>query len=125
MVVSTTVDSDARGIPQVAQLQLLGRLGTIGCARILEALLQEDDVSATQLAADTGLSCDQLSDVLECLRWCRLITPRNDGRHTHYRLADAQVREMLTLMRAIVSTRVAELSNCVGPFRGIDDPSAP
>lgn len=117
--------NDARGVPQGAQLQLLCRLGSSGCARILAALLQEDDVSATQLAADTGLSFDQVSDVLDCLRWCRLVTARQDGRHTHYRLADAQVREMLALGQAIASSRVAELSSCLRPLRergGADPP---
>lgn len=62
--------------------------------RIL-CLLRGREVCVHEIVDALDMSQSAVSHQLRVLRDARLVSPRRDGRHVYYRLADDHVREML------------------------------
>lgn len=62
--------------------------------RMLE-LLSRGETCVSQIAATAGAPMSTVSQRLRLLRAEGLVTPRRDGRHIYYRLADERVAEMV------------------------------
>ena len=82
---------------------------------LLEFLAQgERTVEA--LAQVTGLSVANTSQHLQQLRQVGLVATRKQGLHVHYRLADADVSELLGVMQKIAEKQSAEVERIVRTY---------
>lgn len=79
--------------------EIFGLLGDPGRIRILLAL-RGGPRSVSQLAAAAGLSPPAASHAMRLLRGHRIVSVTREGRHAHYELADAHVRELLDVATA-------------------------
>ncbi|MFB9647317.1 metalloregulator ArsR/SmtB family transcription factor [Microbacterium terregens] len=70
--------------------------------RILELLSNEVELSVAQLQADTDLEASHLSQHLTVLRHHHLVVSDRRGSHVYYRLAYAEVSELLTTARGLL-----------------------
>jgi DNA-binding transcriptional ArsR family regulator len=52
-------------------------------------------ISVSDLAVATGLTDDHVSQTLRFLRAANAVSPERDGRVVRYRLADAEIEELL------------------------------
>lgn len=64
--------------------------------RILQ-LLEEGEMTVSELMLATGTLQGRLSSHLACLRWCGFVTSRRKGRQVLYRLTDERVRDILRM----------------------------
>ncbi|MEO6117211.1 MAG: metalloregulator ArsR/SmtB family transcription factor [Pseudolysinimonas sp.] len=70
--------------------------------RVLEVLSAADEVSVTELLADTGLEPSHLSQHLAVLRRHNLVVAERRASQVYYRLAYPQVAEMLRAARSLL-----------------------
>lgn len=84
--------------------------------RIVERLI-EGEASVSQLVEAIGAPQSRVSNHLACLRWCRLVESRRDGRRVIYRLADPRVTRILGLGRELSAEHCDHLASCsrIGP----------
>ncbi len=71
--------------------------------RILEILAASDEVSVTQMMTDTGLEASHLSQHLSVLRRYHLVASERRGSVVYYRLAFAQVADLLRVARLLLA----------------------
>ena len=102
-------------------LSQVGRaLGNGNRLELLERLAQAE--APVEVLADTcGLSVANASQHLQHLRRAGLVTMRRDGRQVVYRLTDARIVELMSLMREIAETNLAEVERLVGKLFSEDD----
>ncbi|MEV8027512.1 MULTISPECIES: ArsR/SmtB family transcription factor [Cellulosimicrobium] len=99
------------------RVEVMGRLGRAMSdptrARILERLLVGPAYPA-DLADALGLSRQNVSNHLACLRGCGLVLAEPDGRRTQYTIADPHLSAALDeLMRVVLDVR--EGRECSNP----------
>jgi len=70
--------------------------------RVLEVLSGAGDVSVADLLADTGLEASHLSQHLAVLRRYNLVVAERRGSQVFYRLAFAQVADLLAVARSLL-----------------------
>lgn len=75
-------------------VQLLKGFADATRLRIL-CLLRGREVCVHEIVEALDMSQSAISHQLRVLRDARLVTPRRDGRHVYYRLADDHVHELL------------------------------
>lgn len=63
--------------------------------RILELLVDAEEVSVAALQADTELEASHLSQHLAVLRRHRLVSSERRASHVYYRLADPRIGELV------------------------------
>jgi DNA-binding transcriptional ArsR family regulator len=102
---------DARAVELDAEVRFFRGLGNAQRLRILETLF-DGEKNVGQIASDTGIPQSQVSAGLSCLKWCGFVAPRQDGRSVYYRIADARVKELLALARAMVARHAEQLYTC-------------
>ena len=83
---------------------------------ILEALVERERTVA-ELVALTGAPRSRVSNHLACLKWCRFVTARRQGRHIAYGIADPRVGELLSVSKELSVERCGYLARCrrIGP----------
>lgn len=97
--------------------RLAGQLGA-GTERISSGLSAQRPIwCASGVATQPGLERLQLpqpkvSNHLACLRWCRFITTRREGRTIHNRIADERVQVMLDLADSLLTDNAAHVAAC-------------
>ncbi|QIT55257.1 metalloregulator ArsR/SmtB family transcription factor [Aquisalimonas sp. 2447] len=102
-------------------LSQVGRaLGNGNRLELLERLAQTE-ASVEVLAHGTGLSVANASQHLQHLRRAGLVTTRREGRQVVYRLTDTRIITLMTLMREIAETNLAEMERLVGKLFAGDD----
>lgn len=91
-------------------------LGDSTRLRILTALLAGDRTVA-QLAELTEIPRSRLSNHLACLKWCRFVAARRQGRHVVYRVVDPHVGDVLAAVARLSPDRSRYLARCrrIGP----------
>ncbi|PWG63334.1 ArsR family transcriptional regulator [Spiribacter halobius] len=95
-------------------LSQVGRaLGNGNRLELLERLAQAE-APVEVLAETTGLSVANASQHLQHLRRAGLVTARREGRQVMYRLTDTRVVTLISLMRDIAKTNLAEMERLVG-----------
>jgi DNA-binding transcriptional ArsR family regulator len=77
---------------------------------ILDAL-RDGEKSVEELCEALGMKQPRISNHLACLRWCRFVATRRDGKRVLYRLSDPNVPVILELARASLA-RSAERVYC-------------
>lgn len=70
--------------------------------RVLEVLATAPEASVSELLEATGLEASHLSQHLAVLRNYRLVIADRRGNQVHYRLAYAQVADLLRVARALL-----------------------
>ncbi len=83
---------------------------------MLEALVDRER-TVVELVALTGAPRSRVSNHLACLKWCRFVTARRQGRHIVYGVADPRVSELLLLSKDLSVERCGYLARCrrIGP----------
>jgi DNA-binding transcriptional ArsR family regulator len=81
----------ARGLASAARLELLD-------------FLAQGERSVEDLARAAGLSIANTSKHLQQLKGAGLVTPRRDGKHIYYRLADERVLDAIATLRRLAET---------------------
>ncbi|MCL6597038.1 MAG: metalloregulator ArsR/SmtB family transcription factor [Firmicutes bacterium] len=102
---------DARAVELDAEVRFFRGLGNAQRLRILETLF-EGEKNVGQIANATGIPQSQVSAGLNCLKWCGFVASRPEGRSVYYRIADARVKQILALARAMVSRHAEQLYTC-------------
>jgi ArsR family transcriptional regulator, cadmium/lead-responsive transcriptional repressor len=84
--------------------------------RIVE-ILRAGEHTVAGLAAATGIPRSRLSNHLACLKWCRFVAARRQGRHVVYHVADPRVNALLALVKGLTDERCDHLARCrrIGP----------
>ena len=82
-----------RGEPDLAGLAAL--IGDPARARILTALMSGTALTATELALEAGVAPSTASAHLAKLTGARIVEMEKQGRHRYFRLADADIAEVL------------------------------
>ena len=80
--------------------------------RILEALVDEEELSVGELVERLGIPQPSVSNHLACLRWCGFVETRRDHRTVHNRIADARVVRLIELARALVEGNEDHVPSC-------------
>jgi DNA-binding transcriptional ArsR family regulator len=98
--------------PSIAPIAALA--GDPARANMLAALLSGKALTATELAGEAGVTAQTASSHLSKLETGGLIAGVKQGRHRYFRLADADVAEMLEKMMG-VAARAGHLRARLGP----------
>jgi ArsR family transcriptional regulator, cadmium/lead-responsive transcriptional repressor len=104
------------GPAQAAQARYFRVLGDPTRLRVLEVLLGGEHTVA-DLAAAIGAPRSRISNHLACLKWCRFVAARRQGRHVLYRVADPRVETLVTAAQSLTAERCDHLARCrrIGP----------
>lgn len=81
-------------------------------------LLVQGEHSVETLAIETDMSITLASSHLQGLRRARLVDTRRDGSRIFYRLAGADVYELLTALRTVAHDRLAEVERLLQDYFG-------
>ncbi len=82
---------------------------------LLDVLCQGEH-TVEVLASDTNLSVANASQHLQILRFARLVEAEKQGLYVIYRLADPQVCDLLSALRTLAETRLAEIEQITRQF---------
>jgi DNA-binding transcriptional ArsR family regulator len=91
---------------------------------ILEVLAQGPR-TVESLARETALSVANASRHLQVLRQAGLVESRKQGTFVEYRLADAQIFDLLRVLRGIAERRLGDAERLVRSFLGERDDFEP
>lgn len=95
------------------QFARVGKALASGHRLELLEFLAQGERTVEALAEVTGLSVANTSQHLQQLRQVGLVATRKQGLHVHYRLADADVSELLSVMQKIAEKQFAEVERIV------------
>ncbi|MBS4030514.1 MAG: helix-turn-helix transcriptional regulator [Clostridiales bacterium] len=79
--------------------------------RVIEALC-EKEMTVNELVSQLECSQSQISNHLNCLRWCGFVSNRQEGRHVYYQVTNHRIHEILILAKSVVSENSAQISSC-------------
>ena len=79
-------------------------------------LLAQRERTVEDLAREAGLSVANASQHLQVLRGARLVEPRREGSHVHYRLAGESVFGLWQALRDVGTERLPEVERLVESF---------
>lgn len=84
--------------------------------RVLE-ILGDGERTVADLTAAMRVPRSRLSNHLACLKWCRFVAARRQGRHVVYRVADGRVGRLVALVHDLSAERCGYLARCrrIGP----------
>ena len=105
--------------PRKSLLQEFARIGgALSSPHRLELLdlLAQGEKPVQLLATQAGLSLKNASAHLRVLRGARLVETRKEGTQVHYRLADAEVFELLRATERLAEKRLAEVQSILRRF---------
>lgn len=98
--------------------QLASLIGEPARARMLEALMGGIALTATELALAADVASSTASSHLEKLRHAGVLIGERQGRHRYFRLADAEIAEVLESLSSVADRR-----SVVRPRTGSGDPA--
>ncbi len=98
------------------QFARVGKALASGHRLELLEFLAQGERTVEALAGVTGLSVANTSQHLQQLRHVGLVATRKQGLHVHYRLADADVSELLSVMQKIAEKQFAEVDRIVRTY---------
>src|SRR5439155_217986 len=90
----------------------------IGSEHRLDVLehLAQGERTVEALTQRMGLPVASVSQHLQALRKAGLVTPRRDGRHIFYKVADDSVLHLLASLREVAERRVADVDRIVNGY---------
>lgn len=82
--------------------------------RLLHLLLDAPEMGRTvsELVEAIGAPQSRISTHLGCLRWCGLVQTSRAGKNIYYRIADARVRDLLSLGGTMMRDYAAGIASC-------------
>jgi rhodanese-related sulfurtransferase len=98
------------------QFARVGKALASGHRLELLEFLAQGERTVEALAGVTGLSVANTSQHLQQLRQVGLVATRKEGLHVHYRLADADVSDLLGVMQKIAEKQFAEVDRIVRTY---------
>lgn len=107
------------------QLARIGKALGHGVRLELLEYLAQGERSVEALAKAAGLPVANTSQHLQQLRQAGLVVARRAGLYVHYRLAGDQVVELLTQVRTIAETNLAEVERLVRSYLSVKDELEP
>ncbi len=110
------MDTGAGPVPPEALAPLFRVLGDPTRLRILGALL-EGERTVSELVEITGAPQSRVSNHLACLRWCRMVEGRREGRAVRYRICDPRLARLLLDAEGVAAANAEYLATCtrIGP----------
>lgn len=108
-----------------AQFALVGKSLSNGNRLELLEFLAQGERSVEDLAKVSGLSVANTSQHLQGLRRSGLVKNRADGQRVYYRLSDYSIVELMTLMRKIAETNLAEIQVLIESYLSEKDQLEP
>jgi rhodanese-related sulfurtransferase/DNA-binding transcriptional ArsR family regulator len=93
----------ARGLASAARLELLD-------------FLAQGERSVEDLARAAGLSIANTSKHLQQLKGAGLVTPRRDGKHIYYALADERVLDAIATLRRLAETHQEAVAQLIASY---------
>ena len=107
------------------QFARVGKALASGHRLELLEFLAQGERTVEALAGVTGLSVANTSQHLQQLRQAGLVATRKQGLHVHYRLADADVSELLSVMQKLAEKQFAEVERIVRTYLTTKDSLEP
>mgnify|MGYP003507683948 FL=1 len=107
------------------QFARVGKALASGHRLELLEFLAQGERTVEALAGVTGLSVANTSQHLQQLRQAGLVATRKQGLHVHYRLADADVSELLSVMQKLAEKQFAEVERIVRVYLTTKDSLEP
>lgn len=92
--------------------RLFRALGDATRLRIVELLLEEDELHQAEIVRRLGAVQARVSEHLACLVWCGFVEARVEGRRSLYRVVSPEVRSLLGLARKFLEHNEAEIACC-------------
>ena len=80
--------------------------------RILALLVEEGEMRVGDLVDAVGGLQGRVSSHLACLRHCRLVTSRKEGRNVYYSVPDCRVLEFLPVAMSMVADNAEHIASC-------------
>ena len=80
--------------------------------RIVELLLEHEELNVGQIVDAIRMSQGQVSNQLACLKWCGYVTSHSEGRFVYYRVTDRRIRALVELARQIVADNAEHIHSC-------------
>lgn len=112
--------------PRQDLLDTLAQVGkALGSGHRLALLerLAQSEASVDTLANTVMLTVGNASAHLQHLRRAGLVTATRSGKQVIYRLTDERIVTLMSLLRDVAETNLAEMERLVGRLFGSDDPS--
>jgi DNA-binding transcriptional ArsR family regulator len=91
--------------------KLFRGLGDPTRVRIL-TLLQDREMTVSELMSILKLQQGRVSSHLACLRWCGLVEVRRSDRHAYYRVGDRRARQIVALARSFLDDNEESIELC-------------
>lgn len=82
---------------------------------ILEVLM-DGEKTVSEIVKMTGLTQSNASMHLACLLDCGLVAKTRQGQRMNYRLADDEVKNLIAIMRKLVSQHAQEIYDCTHDY---------
>lgn len=99
-----------------AQFARLGKALSSGHRLELLEYLAQSERTVETLSKLTGLSVANTSQHLQLLRQTGLVSTRREGLYVHYRLADPQIVELMSVMLQLGEKQLAEVERLVASY---------
>jgi ArsR family transcriptional regulator len=79
--------------------------------------LARGERTVSDLVAAVGVPRSRISNHLACLKWCRLVDSRRQGRNVVYRVTDPRVVGLVSAVRDLSAEHASHLASCtrIGP----------
>lgn len=75
-------------------------------------LLMDGPLTVTELVGKLRIAQSNVSNHLACLRWCGLVESENRGKWTLYSVGDPKLRNVVELVRVLVSAHADKVAAC-------------
>ena len=82
---------------------------------ILEALM-DGEKAVSEIVEATGLTQSNASMHLACLLDCGLVHKTRQGQRMQYRLANEEIKDLVAIMRKVVSQHAQEILDCTHDY---------
>lgn len=79
--------------------------------RIVEILL-DGEKTVSELVELLDVSQSQVSNQLNCLKWCNYVSSRKEGKHMYYQVTDVRIRTILELGKEVVNENASFINSC-------------
>ena len=80
--------------------------------RILEALIEEGELSVGELVERLRIAQPSISNHLACLRWCGFVVTRREHRMVFNRVSDPRVRDVVALTQSLLAENAEHVAAC-------------
>jgi ArsR family transcriptional regulator, cadmium/lead-responsive transcriptional repressor len=80
--------------------------------RMLELLVEQGEMTQSELIDQVGVVQSRASEHLACLVWCGFVESERSGRSVRYQVVDDRAIEFLHLARTFLSDNATALGSC-------------